>query len=110
VRDFIREWPDVTVSLVSTIDDAHMNQAYIAYRRIEDLPYLLGEQLAERLDIEGTPYALRIDRDGTVLAKGIVNTFENLAIMRQQRAGVPGVGPDPRQFQGDALVHSGGVR
>jgi methylamine dehydrogenase accessory protein MauD len=84
VQDFVRTQPDVPLTLVSTIDDAAMNRAYIAYRRLEDLPYILGEKMSAGLDIEGTPYALYVSQDGLVLGKGIVNTFENLMGLHEQ--------------------------
>lgn len=81
---FIRAKPELPVKLVSTIDDAQMNRAYVSYRRIDARHYVLGEELAHRLDIEGTPYALRIDQGGKVIAKGVVNSFENLVLLLRQ--------------------------
>jgi methylamine dehydrogenase accessory protein MauD len=86
VEDFLRVRPSASLTLVSTIDNAPMNSAYIAYRRMEKLPYVLGEELARGLDIEGTPYALRIGEGGRVLGKGIVNSFENLMTLHNGRS------------------------
>jgi methylamine dehydrogenase accessory protein MauD len=114
VKDFTRTRPGQSVTLVSTIDDAAMNRAYIAYRRIEGLPYVLGEDLSVRLDIEATPYALRIDEAGTVVAKGVVNTFENLVHFSAQ-----GNSSDPEAGRlsvgiagadGQAILHEGANR
>jgi methylamine dehydrogenase accessory protein MauD len=78
VTDFARTRPDVTLVLVSTLDHREMNRAYVAYRRLERVPYVIGAKLADELDIEGTPYALHLDRHGVVTAKGLVNNYEHL--------------------------------
>jgi methylamine dehydrogenase accessory protein MauD len=84
-NDFIRAKPQLLVKLVSTIDDIQMNRAYVSYRRIDARHYVLGEKMAHDLDIEGTPYALRIDESGRLVAKGIVNSFENLIGLAKQK-------------------------
>jgi methylamine dehydrogenase accessory protein MauD len=84
VKDFVRHRTGGSLTLVSTVDDQRMNSAYVAWRAIDRIPYVLGEAMAKSLDIEATPYALRIDEHGVVRAKGIVNTRENLVMMLQQ--------------------------
>lgn len=85
VRDYLRMRDALPLYLVSTLDYFPMNRAYVAYRGIGDLPYVLGEVMAGDLSIEATPYALRIDAMGIVRAKGIVNNYENLVIFARQQ-------------------------
>jgi hypothetical protein len=84
VTDFLRHHRAIDVQLISTIDDVPLNRAYVAYKKIKSLPYVLGEEMARELDIQGVPYGLRIDRGGVVRAKGIVNNFENLVLLSRQ--------------------------
>jgi methylamine dehydrogenase accessory protein MauD len=104
VKDFVRALPNVPVTLVSTIDNAQMNRAYISYRRIEELPYVLSEKMSEELGIEGTPYALRIGEDGRVIAKGIVNSFENLMRLNKQSDGQAREGMNVRATRESAIL------
>jgi methylamine dehydrogenase accessory protein MauD len=78
IKDFIYKDSSVKTILVSTIDDPGMNQAYIAYRKLEKMEYIMGEQLSQELNIEGVPYALYVNQAGIVKAKGLVNNYENL--------------------------------
>jgi methylamine dehydrogenase accessory protein MauD len=78
LRDFAHAHPDENLVLWSTLDDPAMNRAYAAFRRLEKLTYVVGEKQAEALNVLGTPYALSIDRDGVVRAKGLVNHYEHL--------------------------------
>jgi methylamine dehydrogenase accessory protein MauD len=78
VKDFVRARRDAEVILMSTIEDLGMNRAYVAYRGLDRLTYLIGAKLADDFNIEGTPYALLISREGVVIGKGVVNNYENL--------------------------------
>lgn len=76
--DFHRKYPELPLALVSTMDDLGMNRAYVAYRRLEKMHYVAGSDLAEAMNVDATPYAVCIDRQGVVLAKGLVNHYEHL--------------------------------
>lgn len=89
VKDFVRAHREVALVLLSTLDHPAMNQAYVAYRGLERLPYVLAARLASELEIEGTPYAVFLDRQGVVTAKGLVNNYEHLVSLRRPR-GAPG--------------------
>jgi methylamine dehydrogenase accessory protein MauD len=82
VQDFTRVYPEVSLVLASTLVDAGMNRAYIAYRRLERVPYVIGTKLSEEFHVEGTPYAVLLDAEGQVTAKGLVNHFEHLRSLR----------------------------
>jgi hypothetical protein len=68
---------------MSTINDIGMNRAYVRYRNLEKLNFIINEDLADKLNIEAIPYALYIDKQGKVVAKGVVNNYENLIGLRE---------------------------
>lgn len=78
IRDFSQNRKDLRTVLVSTIDDIGMNKAYVNYRGLEKLEYIINEALSDDLNIQGVPYALYVDQSGTVRSKGLVNNYENL--------------------------------
>lgn len=78
VKDFARENERLEVVLVSTLDNPEMNRAYVGYQRLEKLSYIVNQELADELAIEGTPYAVYLNEQGIVSAKGLVNNYENL--------------------------------
>ena len=78
VKDFSRNKNPYRVILISTLDDLAMNRAYVGFQKLENFEFVISEKLATNLNIEGTPYALYINQEGKVLAKGLVNNYENL--------------------------------
>ena len=82
LKDFVAVSRELTVVLVSTLDQMLMNHAYRSYAGLDGLTYLVGASLAADLRIEGTPYALYVDREGVVKAKGIVNNYEHLVSLK----------------------------
>ena len=78
VKDYWRSRGKNGLLLFSTISHQAMNRAYIDYLALGEIPYLFGGDLAHKLSIEGTPYAVAFDADGRVTAKGLVNHFEHL--------------------------------
>ena len=78
IKDFSHKQSSIKTVLVSTIDDLGMNRAYISYRGLEKLEYVISEKMGIDLNIEGVPYALYINQAGVLSAKGLVNNYENL--------------------------------
>jgi methylamine dehydrogenase accessory protein MauD len=96
VRDLARTHSDLDLVLMSTMDDLEMNRAYANFARLGKLTYLLAGEAAARLDIEGTPYAIHLDPQGVVTAKGLVNNYEHLLSLRRPLA-PPALGPETVQ-------------
>src|SRR5262249_20136259 len=96
VKDFPRAHRNIDVVLISTMEHMAMNHAYVAFRQLERLPYVIGAKLADELEIDGTPYALHLDRAGIVTAKGLVNHYEHLLSLCQSNSlnGVERVGTE----------------
>jgi methylamine dehydrogenase accessory protein MauD len=83
IEDFSRSQNLTQIILMSTINDIGMNRAYVRYRNLEKLNFIINEDLADKLNIEAIPYALYIDKQGKVVAKGVVNNYENLIGLRE---------------------------
>jgi methylamine dehydrogenase accessory protein MauD len=64
--------------LFSLLSDPAMNRAYVDFAKLEEARYLIADRLAAKLQVTGTPYGFKFDRNGVILAKGIVNHFEHL--------------------------------
>lgn len=84
--DFARAHPELSVVAVSMMDDLAMNRAYVAHLGFGKTTYLLGERLAEAMEVEGAPYVVRIDPRGLVIAKGLANNYEHLVSLQNPPA------------------------
>ena len=78
LKDFMRTHRQSQIVLFSTLQDLGMNQAFVSYRKLQNTIYLLAGELADTMNIQGTPYAVRVDQEGVVVAKGLVNHYEHL--------------------------------
>jgi methylamine dehydrogenase accessory protein MauD len=68
------------------------HQAYRKKQAIEDFPYVLSTELGMTFRIAKLPYAVLIDQGGTVRAKGLVNSREQLeSLITAQELGVASV-------------------
>ncbi len=80
VRDFVaRNGERTDVALISVLRDLDMNQAYVRFAKLANVNYVIGNRLADQLEIAVTPYAVRITAEGVVAAKGVANNYEHLA-------------------------------
>lgn len=70
-----RAWLDLLAVLLG--GDEAANREFVSQRALEKIPAVNGD-LGERLGVRHPPYAVLIDRDGTVRAKGVVNHLEHL--------------------------------
>ena len=78
IADFALTEKSLNVVLMSIIDDVGMNRAYVAYKNLDKMTYLINEKLSDELNIEAIPYALYLNTEGILVAKGLVNNYENL--------------------------------
>jgi methylamine dehydrogenase accessory protein MauD len=68
------------------------HQRFVREQGLAGVPYLLSTELGLRYRIGKLPYAVLIDRDGIVRARGIVNTREHLeSLFEAERRGVASV-------------------
>jgi methylamine dehydrogenase accessory protein MauD len=64
--------------IVSLDGDEEANRAYARARRLDHLGYLVDPNLGVRVGVTATPYAMLLDSQNDVRAKGIVNNLEQL--------------------------------
>jgi methylamine dehydrogenase accessory protein MauD len=68
------------------------HRAYVAAQGIDDLPYVVSTELGLAFHVGKLPYAVLVDGDGVVRAKGIVNTREHLeSLFEAERQGVASI-------------------
>jgi methylamine dehydrogenase accessory protein MauD len=71
-----RESTDVV--LVSLGGDLLSNRAFVRRHKLEAIPYLISEKVASQYSVLAPPYALLIDQNRVLRAKGVVNHLEHL--------------------------------
>jgi methylamine dehydrogenase accessory protein MauD len=54
------------------------HERYVADMHIDDCPYVLSRELGMQFQVGKLPYAVLIDREGVLRAKGLVNSREHL--------------------------------
>ena len=79
VKDFLARFGSrVELNLFSLLADPSMNRAYVDFAKLENVPYLIADRFAAKLQVAGTPDGFKFDKNGVILAKGIINHFEHL--------------------------------
>jgi methylamine dehydrogenase accessory protein MauD len=71
-----RESTDVVI--VSLGGDLVSNRAFVRRHKLEAIPYLISEKIGSHYSVLAPPYALLIDENGGLRAKGVVNHLEHL--------------------------------
>lgn len=113
---FAREERDRTRLIALSVGDETTVQDYVYARRFEQagVPYAVGgRNFFERIAVGATPYALLLEEDGTVTARGIVNTLQHLESLFYVEI-FKDKGHERRHHTGDdenriALTSNGGV-
>ncbi|HET8580135.1 MAG TPA: thioredoxin-like domain-containing protein [Nitrospiraceae bacterium] len=84
--------------LVSIRGNATENRSFIRQHKLDDVPLIVSPELGDEYRIPSTPYAVLVDRDGLVRAKGIVNNLEHLeSLLNAAEMGHPSV---------ESLIHA----
>lgn len=80
------------IVLISVLEERSASLTYAQRHGIRDIPIVASATLAELFRIASTPYAVAIDENGVVKAKGIVNNVEHLESLFIAPAIVPNDG------------------
>ncbi len=68
------------------------HERFVASQHLDDFTYLLSEQLGVTYRVGKLPYAVLIDGDGVVRAKGLINTREHLeSLIEAKELGVASI-------------------
>ncbi|MBS0327996.1 MAG: methylamine dehydrogenase accessory protein MauD [Proteobacteria bacterium] len=89
VRSILRSEPAAALVLASDGDEAEQ-RAFVRREKLEQFPYLLSRELGMAYQVGKLPYAVLIDADGVIRAKGLVNTrehFESLFVASEHGVG-----------------------
>jgi len=71
-------------------DGPERHRQFIGELGIGEYPYLLSEALGRRFEVNRLPYAALIAADGTLAARGLVNTREHLeSLVESMETGIP---------------------
>lgn len=80
------------VIVVSTTGDEATNRRFKAQHKLDDIPFAVAPELRPRYRISALPYALVIDAQDVVQAKGLVNRREHLdSLLRAMEVGYPSI-------------------
>jgi methylamine dehydrogenase accessory protein MauD len=94
VKDFLdRFGTQIDLLLLSVLGDPAMNRAYVDLAKLHGAPYLIADRFAASVQVAGTPYGFKLNKDGVVLAKGIVNHYEHLVSLWNM------TGPEPKPLE-----------
>lgn len=78
------------VVLLTALEDEKANRAYVEDRKLGGIPYVASRTLAESYRVMSAPYAVVLDEQGVVRAKGLVNHIEHLeSLIEALRIGHP---------------------
>lgn len=84
-----RSWLQV---MLTSDGDPVRQQAFIRREKLQDFPYVLSTELGMTFQVEKLPYAVLIDEQGTVRAKGLVNSREHLeSLFEAKKQGIASI-------------------
>jgi methylamine dehydrogenase accessory protein MauD len=94
------KWLDV---VLASDGDETTHKRFIAEKQLGDFPYVLSTDLGMSYKVSRLPYAVLIDGQGVIRAKGLVNNREQLdSLFNAQDLGVASI----QKYLGDAHSHS----
>ena len=79
---------------MTSVGDAEVSvqRALIARAKLEDYPFVNGPELGMALHVGKLPYAVLVNEDGLIAAKGLVNSREHLeSLFTAKAAGVASI-------------------
>lgn len=72
--------------------DVETHRRYAAEMSLGEAPYLLSQALGLRFEVSKLPFAVLIQADGTLAARGLVNTREHLeSLLESMRTGITSI-------------------
>lgn len=82
----------VDVVLVGIGGEEKSNRDFVSRHKLEEIPFIASNEVGTRYRVLAPPYALMIDKDGRLLAKGVVNHMEHLeSLLNAARSGYPSI-------------------
>jgi methylamine dehydrogenase accessory protein MauD len=75
----------LSVMLASDGGELEQHRTYVTDEGLENIPYLVSEELGRRYGVSKLPYAVLLDEQGNVTAFGIINSREHLESLFEAR-------------------------
>lgn len=89
VRDSEKDWMDV---VLASDGEEEKHRRFISNAGLSDFPYVLSTELGLGYRVARLPFAVLVDKDGVIRAKGLVNTREQLeSLFNAQDLGVDSI-------------------
>ncbi len=91
VRTMVRSERDrLSIILITGDEEEETARSFIRKHHLDAIPFVLSAQVASACQVRSAPYALAIDTDGVVRAKGMISHIEHLeSIVEALSAGHP---------------------
>ncbi|MEM7708002.1 MAG: methylamine dehydrogenase accessory protein MauD [Pseudomonadota bacterium] len=84
-----RGWLDV---MLASDGELEKQQAFIEREKLSDFPYVLSTELGMTYQVDKLPYAVLIDQQGILRAKGLVNSREHLeSLFEAKKTGIASI-------------------
>lgn len=89
VKSAEASWLDIVLASDGEVAE---HAAFVAQRKLENFPYVLSRELGMTFRVSRLPYAVLLDAEGIVRAKGLVNNREQLeSLFNARELGVASV-------------------
>jgi methylamine dehydrogenase accessory protein MauD len=89
IRHAESRWLDI---VLASDGEAAEHERFVNLQHLEDFPYVLSQDLGMTYRIGKLPYAVLIDQNGVVRAKGLINTREHLeSLIEAKQMGVASI-------------------
>jgi methylamine dehydrogenase accessory protein MauD len=68
----------MSVMLLTGMEDMDANREFIRRHKVGNIPFVVSRDVVDTVGVMNAPYAIVLDRDSVVRAKGTVNHLEHL--------------------------------
>lgn len=86
------EQTSLEIVLVTAMEDRAEAREFVARHRLESFPLVLSRELTMQYRIGTVPYAILVDREGRVRAKGLVNNVAHVeSLLNAEEIGHPSI-------------------
>lgn len=76
------DWLDIVLASDGDLQEQHR---FVDEQRLDEFPYLVSSELGLALEVARLPYAVLVDEQGVIRAKGLVNSREHLESLFEAR-------------------------
>ncbi len=112
LRALHRTENSLEIVLISSEADVEASRKVVRDNRLSPIPFVTSNDLSIRYQVGMTPYAVLVDQEGKVRAKGLVNNLPHLeSLLNAEELGHPSIesflGQREQQFVGPEIASEG---